>query len=78
MKDLKFEKLMEKLENIVKKMEGGELELTESLNNFKEGMGIVKECQKRIEEGKKQVDMLIETKEGASFESFSKEDSDDG
>ena len=45
-----FEDLFEQLESIVEKMDTGDIELEESLALFEEGISIVKEGKKKLDE----------------------------
>lgn len=54
-----FEQKLKRLEEIVKKMEAGELELEESLKLFEEGVGLTKECQKHLNEAEQKVKLLV-------------------
>ena len=45
-----FEKKMKRLEEIVVKMEKGELPLEESLHLFEEGVKLSKECHQKLNE----------------------------
>ena len=40
-----FESSLEKLEQIVAKLEDGDISLEDSVKSFEEGIGLVKECQ---------------------------------
>ena len=43
-----FESSLEKLEQIVAKLEDGDISLEDSVKSFEEGIGLVKECQKQL------------------------------
>jgi len=60
----RFEDAMQRLEEIVKSLESGELPLEESLKVFAEGMDLAKYCSKKLEEAEKKVTMLIEESAG--------------
>lgn len=62
-KKVDFEKSMEELEEIVAKLEKGELNLDESVEEFEKGMKISKECNKILENAEKRITMLLQ-KEG--------------
>ena len=53
-----FEDLFEKLEGIVKKMDTGDIELQESLTLFEEGMSIVNEGKKKLDEAELKIKKL--------------------
>ena len=56
---MEFEKKLQKLEEIVQKMEKGDLPLDESLKLFQEGIALSRACQKELEEAQAQVKKLI-------------------
>ena len=53
-----FENKLKRLEEIVKKMEQGDLELDQSLKLFEEGVGLTKECQAHLSEAEQKVKIL--------------------
>lgn len=53
-----FEKKMKRLEEIVIKMEKGELALEESLQLFEEGVKLSKECHQKLNEVESKVKIL--------------------
>jgi exodeoxyribonuclease VII small subunit len=59
MAEKKFEKAMERLEEIVGSMEGGELSLEDSLKVFEEGMKLTRFCSHKLEEAEKKVTLLV-------------------
>jgi len=59
-----FEAAMQRLEEIVKSLESGDLPLEESLKVFAEGMELAKYCSKKLEEAEKKVTVLIEESAG--------------
>jgi len=59
MAEKKFEKAMERLEEIVENLEGGELSLEDSLKVFEEGMKLARFCSHKLEEAEKKVTLLI-------------------
>jgi exodeoxyribonuclease VII small subunit len=56
---LDFEKKLGRLEEIVQKMEKGELALEESLKLFEEGVKLSRECHTRLNEAEAKVKKLI-------------------
>ncbi|BDV43341.1 exodeoxyribonuclease 7 small subunit [Geotalea uraniireducens] len=71
----KFETALKKLEELVKKLEGGELPLDESLKAFEEGVKMAAFCSKRLDEAEKKVELLLKKKDGSfSREPFLEED----
>ena len=55
-----FEENMEKLENIVKELEEGNLDLEKSVEKFEEGMKISKTCNEMLEDAEKKISILLE------------------
>jgi exodeoxyribonuclease VII small subunit len=64
MKEIKFEEAMKKLEEIVQKLEDGNLPLEKSLELFEEGMKLSVFCSKRLEEAQTKIEVLTKTAEG--------------
>ncbi len=63
-----FEKAMDQLEQIVQKLETGELSLEDSLKKFEEGVKLSNFCSKKLDETEKKVTLLIKNQEGQIFE----------
>ncbi|MBL7158202.1 MAG: exodeoxyribonuclease VII small subunit [Candidatus Omnitrophica bacterium] len=71
---VKFEDALKKLEKIVEALETGELSLDASLEKYEEGIKLVRLCQKKLEEAKKKIEILVKTKDGRfKLESFDTE-----
>lgn len=54
-----FEKKLNRLEEIVQKMEKGDLALEDSLKLFEEGVRLSRECQQRLNEAEEKVKKLV-------------------
>ncbi len=54
-----FEKKLNRLEEIVKKMEKGDVALEESLKFFEEGVRLSRQCQTQLTEAENQVKKLV-------------------
>lgn len=54
-----FEKKLSRLEEIVQKMEKGDLALDESLKLFEEGVKLSRECNQRLSEAETKVKLLL-------------------
>jgi len=54
-----FEKRLGRLEEIVEKMESGELALEESLKLFEEGVRLSRECNAQLSEAEQKVKVLL-------------------
>ena len=59
-----FETMMERLEALVEKLEGGNLSLEESIKSFEEGMGLVKQCSSVLQEAEQRIQKLTRDAEG--------------
>jgi len=55
-----FEESMQRLEQIVRQLERGELSLEESLTCFEEGIALVKRCQKQLDRASEKIQILTE------------------
>jgi exodeoxyribonuclease VII small subunit len=70
-----FEEAFSSLEDIVKKMESGELSLDESLGAFEEAIKLVKFCNSELESAEQKVSILTEGTDGViTDEPFAKID----
>lgn len=64
MSKMSFEESMKKLEALVEELEVGELTLDQSLEKFKEGIGLLSFCNKKLDEAEKKISILIEESDG--------------
>lgn len=55
-----FEKSLAELENLVEKMESGDLTLENSLKSFEDGIKLTRECQIALKDAEQKVQLLIE------------------
>jgi exodeoxyribonuclease VII small subunit len=55
----KFEDALEKLEQIVRRMEAGEMTLDESLKAFEEGIRLVRFLNARLDDAERRVEVLL-------------------
>tara|TARA_B100001769_G_C21871743_1_gene471728 strand:- start:116 stop:346 length:231 start_codon:yes stop_codon:yes gene_type:complete len=58
-----FEKSINRLEELVDKMESGESSLEQNLEWFEEGMDLIKVCQTHLADADKRVQELIKSSE---------------
>ena len=54
-----FEKKLKRLEDIVEKMEAGELSLDDSMKLFEEGVKLSRECQSQLSQAEQKVKVLL-------------------
>jgi len=59
-KKLPLESSLESLENLIDRMENGNLSLEESLKEFEQGIKLVQHCQKSLTEAEQKVEILLE------------------
>ncbi len=58
-KNMKFEDALKKLEEIVERMENGDVDLDKSLALFEEGVKLVRYCSDKLDEAKRKVEVLV-------------------
>ena len=59
-----FEEALRRLEQIVQRMEGGDLALEESLELFEEGVRLTRVCSQRLDEAEKKIELLTRDEKG--------------
>lgn len=67
--EMNFEQALNRLEEIVKKLESGNVSLDESIEIYQEGILLSKYCSKKLDEAEGKV-MAIVNKEQESIEEF--------
>jgi len=70
----KFEDALEKLEEIVRKMESGDMPLDEALRSFEEGIKIIRFCSTKLEETERRVEILLGKENSQQVKRFDGED----
>ncbi len=65
MKEINFEEAILKLEAEVKRLEGGNLSLDESISAFEEAVKLVKLCNEKLENAERRVRLLTEASDGS-------------
>lgn len=68
-----FEKSLERLEEIVARMESGELSLDDMINHFEEGSKLVKQCSARLTEVEKKIEKLVSLEDSGKTVPFEEE-----
>jgi exodeoxyribonuclease VII small subunit len=61
---LSFETALERLEEIVKELEQGELSLERSIRLYEEGRRLVRYCTQRLDEAQARIERLVQDEEG--------------
>jgi exodeoxyribonuclease VII small subunit len=69
-----FEKALERLEEIVKMMEEGDMTLGGSLKAFEEGINLSRFCAKKLDDAERKVEMLVKRDGEETVVPFVKED----
>jgi exodeoxyribonuclease VII small subunit len=78
MGQIKFEKAMQRLEQIVDDLEKGELDIDKSLEIFEEGIKMSRVCSKKLNEAEAKIEKLTQNQKGELVtELFPTEDEDD-
>ena len=67
-KKLSFEQAMERLDEIVRQLEHGDVPLDASLALFEEGSKLIAQCSKQLDEAEQKVVMLKKGPDGAPQE----------
>jgi exodeoxyribonuclease VII small subunit len=63
--EMTFELSLKELERIVEQLEAGDLPLERSLELFEQGVQLSRECQKRLDEAERKVEILLKGSDGA-------------
>ena len=58
-KNISFEDNLKELEDIVKKLEGGDVSLDEMLDLFEQGIARTKECNQQLKEAEQKISILV-------------------
>lgn len=73
-----FETSLEELEKIVAALEDGDRPLEEALQLFESGIKLSRECQKRLDEAERKIQVLLRDADGEPLvEEFKDEDRDE-
>ena len=70
-----FEASLQELERIVRRLENGDLALEESLKLFEDGVKLSRECQERLNQAERRIEILMRDDDGnPSLETIRTED----
>lgn len=64
-----FEASLASLERIVRELERGEQPLEKSLELFEQGVRLSRECQERLNEAERRIEVLLQDSDGRTFAS---------
>jgi exodeoxyribonuclease VII small subunit len=70
MKKKSFEESLAKLEQITKELEEGDLSLEESLKYFDEGVKLAEQCNNKLNDAQKKVEILLKKNDSLEPEPF--------
>lgn len=77
-KNQTFESSLGELEKIVRKLEDGDLSLEESLKLFEDGVKLSRECQERLNQAERRIEILLKDEKGNPIlEEINPEDPDE-
>ena len=65
-KEMKFEAALERLEQLVKKLEEGDGSLDDSLKMFEEGVRLARQCGEKLDAADRRIEALVRTEDGGS------------
>ncbi|MDA1343581.1 MAG: exodeoxyribonuclease VII small subunit [Methyloglobulus sp.] len=68
-----FEDTLAELEQLVNRLERGDISLEESLQCFERGVSLTRSCQKALQEAEQKVQILIDKNGSQALESFADE-----
>lgn len=57
---LTFEEALKRLEEVVQKLEDGDVPLEEAIDLFQEGMALSKRCSQQLDKAEQRIEMLME------------------
>jgi len=69
-KEAGFETTLAELEELVARMEAGDLPLDEALRSFERGVQLTRECQAALQAAQQRVQVLTQTAAGPALEDF--------
>ncbi len=72
-KAVRFEDSLAELEQLVERMEQGNLPLEESLKLFERGVQLTRSCQKALKEAEQKVQILLEENGESTLQPFTDE-----
>jgi len=73
-----FESSLEELERIVRELEQGELPLERSLELFEQGVTLSRECQERLNQAERRIEILMRDNQGRPVARPFKPENDSG
>ena len=62
---MSFEEALAELEQIVRRLEGGQVKLDEAIHSYERGAQLKRHCETKLNEAQKRVDRIVIGPEGA-------------
>lgn len=75
-KPFKFEQALEELNQLVNKMESGDISLEDALKHFERGIQLTRQCQQALQEAEQKVSILSEKNSTQTLEPYESDDED--
>ncbi|MCW8127642.1 exodeoxyribonuclease VII small subunit [Microbulbifer halophilus] len=72
-----FEQALEELEQLVERLEAGDLPLEEALSDFERGVKLTRECQRKLANAEQKVKVLMEENGNIRELPFDEDDAED-
>ena len=70
-RNMTFEEAMKALEELVKRLEAGGIDLDESLGIYERAVELRNHCKAILDDGKRRIQRIMETSEGVKLDDFS-------
>ncbi len=77
MESMTYEEAIQRLEEVVKQLESGDVPLQKSMELFEEGVALAKFCSKQLDDAEAKVQLLLEKNGEHLREAFELEGEDD-
>ncbi|HYF13650.1 MAG TPA: exodeoxyribonuclease VII small subunit [Phycisphaerales bacterium] len=75
-RDLTFEQAMERVEEIAHRLESGEVGLEQAIDEYEQGMALLRRCNEVLERAEQRVEELTRKRKSEGTESTDDEDDD--
>lgn len=69
-----FERALGELEQLVERLERGDLPLDEALKTFERGVALTRQCQEALKSAQAKVEILVARGDAATIETFEPDD----
>ena len=69
-KSLTFEQAVDQLEELLKKIEDGDVPLNKLVDNFEQGMQLIQKCEADLKSAELRIEQIKQTKNTSNLDSF--------